>query len=75
MTFRDDEPIECDQCGEMTFAGSSYIKYEGKAFCSEECLKEYLIEHVTYEEKYLMTADDHEMDYGDMKYHEWKDEG
>ena len=72
--FKDDEPIRCEQCGELICAGEEYIEYEGVALCGEDCLKDLLLENASYETKYLMAAEDKEADYGDMMYDSMKDD-
>jgi len=80
--FHDDEPIECEACGELIYAGESYqyIKKEGKIYrCCDnsECMGNLLIELYgdQFSEVYLETGQDKESTWGDMEYDRRKDEG
>lgn len=72
--FKDDEPIRCEQCGDLICAGSHYIDYNGLTLCNEACLKDVLLANADYEEWYLETAEDKEANYGDMMYDSMKDD-
>lgn len=79
--FKDDEPIECDACGELIYAGSTFQVYrkDGKTYhcCSyEDCQMKILLEIYgdEFEEHELLTAYDHELIWGDMECDRMRDE-
>lgn len=67
MRFEDDEKLQCKHCQSFIFAGMHYLHCEGYDFCDEDCLKEYLFYQVSFTEEYLETAEDKELNYGDMR--------
>lgn len=74
MRFKDDEPIECHQCGEMIYAGEAYLEWNKDNYCSEECVAEAMLDYYYCDvhERSLETAEDKEMTYADMMYAERK---
>ncbi len=81
MKFYDDEPVQCDACGDLVYAGSSYqfIKIRGityKCCNNEDCMSKLLFNFYEdeFQEVYLNTAEDKECIYGDMEYDRRKDE-
>lgn len=76
MIFHDDESKICDVCGEEISAGETYYEYKSWICCSEDCVKDKLYELNAKDisEEYIMTAEDHEADYGDRKFEEEREE-
>lgn len=74
MKFEDDKPVECYQCGESVYAGECVLEWDGKSFCSEDCVKDAMYEKYGNEVQLrrLFTAEDYEAEYGDMKYDEMR---
>ena len=74
MKFHDDQPIECESCNTVVFAGENYYEWDGRKFCCEECVKDAMYEKYSKDvnSHYLYTAEEHEADYGDMKYAEMR---
>lgn len=64
MTFYDDEPITCEACGELIYAGESYLEYNGQKCCDDNlCLGQ--LARIDVEEKLVKTAYNHKEEYGD----------
>jgi len=74
MRFEDDEPVECEQCGRMIYAGDYALVWNNKYYCSEDCVKDAMYEDADVSTHYVMTAVDKEEEYGDMKCDEMRGE-
>lgn len=72
--FEDDKPVECYQCGDSVYAGDCALEWDGKTFCSEDCVKDAMYEKYGNEVKLrrLFTAEDYEAEDGDRKYAEMR---
>lgn len=69
--FHDDECLLCARCNEAILAGSHYLVYKSDNYCSEECLKNELLDECDYDEEYLMSADDYAGEYADMMHNDF----
>lgn len=73
VSLDENDEIKCERCDKTLDSEYEVIKFDDKYFCDENCLGEYISELV--ETRTLWTAEDYEDDYGDMKYHQMKDDG
>lgn len=72
--FMDDEPIQCDVCNDLIYAGSKYQKiiFKGKAYrcCNyEDCMKSLLFRFFEdeFEEYQLYTKEELAEMYADLE--------
>ncbi len=73
--FEDDKPVECDECGDLIYAGETVIMWNGKNYCCEDCVKDAMWEELSpkeVESRVIYTAEDYEAEWGDQKYDEMR---
>ena len=45
--------VKCDWCGYVSEPGEAYYEWDNRAFCSMECVTEYVMSQVDPLEKYV----------------------
>lgn len=78
MSFKDDEPKYCAECGAIITAGSDYLKYFSAEFCSRECLGENMVKEAEdnneIEVEHIKSAEDKMDEWADRECHRRKEE-